>query len=273
MSRTERDPLGEFSVPDDAYYGVQTARAVENFPISGLRAQPDLVTATVLVKKAAALANVSLGRLDPRIGDAIVAAADDVLAGGLRDQFVVDVYQAGAGTSHNMNTNEVLANRAAERLGGTRGDYATVHPNDHVNMGQSTNDVFPTATRLALLLGHGALVESARALAESLREKATRFESVLKVGRTHLQDAVPMTLGQEFGGYAACIARGADDVERAADQLRELNLGATAVGTGLNAGDDYSRLAIDNLRRFTGLELRTAENRLRGTQRMGDVLA
>ena len=273
MSRTERDPLGEFSVPDDAYYGIQTARAVENFPISGLRAHPDLVTATILVKKAAALANVALDRLDRRIGDAIVDAADEVLAGGLRDQFVVDVYQAGAGTSHNMNTNEVLANLAAERLGGTRGQYTTVHPNDHVNMGQSTNDVFPTATRLALLLGHGPLVESARALAESLRRKATQFESVLKVGRTHLQDAVPMTLGQEFGGYAACIARGADDVERAADQLKELNLGATAVGTGLNAGDDYTAQAIGNLQQFTGIDLRPAENRFRVTQSMGDVLA
>lgn len=273
MSRTERDPLGEFSVPDDAYYGIQTARAVENFPISGLRAHPDLVTATVLVKKAAALANMSLNRLDTQIGEAIVSAADEVLAGGLRDQFVVDVYQAGAGTSHNMNTNEVLANRAAERLGATRGDYKAVHPNDHVNMGQSTNDVFPTATRLALLLGHGALVGSAHALAESLRGKAAQFASVLKVGRTHLQDAVPMTLGQEFGGYAACIARGADDVERAADQLKELNLGATAVGTGLNAGDDYTLCAIDHLRRFTGIELRPAENRFRVTQSMGDVLA
>jgi aspartate ammonia-lyase len=273
MSRIERDPLGEFSVPDDAYYGIQTARAVENFPISGLRAHPDLVTATVLIKKAAALANVTLGRLDSPIGDAIVAAADEILAGALRDQFVVDVYQAGAGTSHNMNTNEVLANRAAERLGGARGDYTKVHPNDHVNMGQSTNDVFPTATRLALLLGHGALLESAHALAQSLRGKATEFESVLKVGRTHLQDAVPMTLGQEFGGYAACITSGADDVERAADQLRELNLGATAVGTGLNAGDDYTARAIENLGRFTGLDLRAAENRFRVTQSMGDVLS
>src|SRR4051812_41325127 len=163
--RTERDPLGELSVPVNAYYGIQTARAVENFPISGLRAPADLVTATVLVKKAAAMANMTLGRLDSRIGTAIVAAADEVLGGTLRDQFVVDVYQAGAGTSHNMNTNEVLANRAAERLGGTRGEYTVVHPNDHVNMGQSTNDVFPTATRLSLLLGHGALVDSARALA------------------------------------------------------------------------------------------------------------
>jgi len=272
-TRSERDPLGERAVPSDAYYGIQTARALENFPISGLRAPAHLVTATVLIKKAAALANVALQRLDSRIGDAIVRAADEILNGALRDQFVVDVYQAGAGTSHNMNTNEVLANRAAELLGGKRGEYRDVHPNDHVNMGQSTNDVFPTATRLALLLAHAALVTNARALAESLERKAVAFDRVLKVGRTHLQDAVPMTLGQEFGGYAACIVRGADDVDRAAEQLKELNLGATAVGTGLNAGDDYTAAAVANLSRLTGFNLRPAENRFRVTQSMGDVLA
>jgi aspartate ammonia-lyase len=172
-----------------------------------------------------------------------------------------------------MNTNEVLANRAAEILGGARGEYTLVHPNDHVNMAQSTNDVFPAATRLALLLVHGALVESARALAASLDRKAREFDTILKVGRTHLQDAVPMTLGQEFGGYAACIARGADDVAHASEQLRELNLGATAVGTGLNAGEDYTQLAIRNLSRYTGLELVPARNHFRVTQSMGDVLA
>jgi aspartate ammonia-lyase len=272
-TRTERDPLGEYAVPAGAYYGVQTARAVENFPISGLRAHPDLVTATVLIKKAAALANMELGRLDRRVGDAIVSAADEVLAGGLRDQFVVDVYQAGAGTSHNMNANEVLANRAAERLGEPRGSYARVHPNDHVNMGQSTNDVFPTATRLALLAGGTPLVAAARTLAAALERKAAAFDGVLKVGRTHLQDAVPIRLGQEFGGYAACIARGADDVERAAKQLRELNLGATAVGTGLNAGDDFTAQAVAHLATSTGQQLRPAANRFRVTQSMGDVLA
>src|SRR5882672_2336588 len=257
--RTERDPLGELAVPDDAYYGAQTQRAVDNFPISGLRAPADLVTATILVKRAAAEANAALGRLDRDVAAAIVKATDEILAGDLRDQFVVDVYQAGAGTSHNMNANEVLANRAAEILGGARGEYALVHPNDHVNMGQSTNDVFPTATRLALLLAHGGLVESARALAASLDRKAREFDSILKVGRTHLQDAVPMTLGQEFGGYAACIARGAD-VDDASAQLRELNLGATAVGTGLNAGEDYTRLAIGTLSRYTGIDLVPARN-------------
>ena len=271
--RTERDPLGEHAVPADAYYGIQTARAVENFPISGLHAPADLVTATVLVKKAAAQANVALDRLESRVGDAIVRAADEVLAGALRDQFVVDVYQAGAGTSHNMNTNEVLANRAAELLGGPRGEYVVVHPNDHVNMGQSTNDVFPTATRLALRVAHGGLVESARALSASFARKADAFDSVLKVGRTHLQDAVPMTLGQEFGGYAACLARAADEMDHAAQGLEELNLGATAVGPGLNAGEEYAALAISNLSRYTGLPLKPAANRFRVTQSMGDVLA
>jgi aspartate ammonia-lyase len=271
--RTERDSLGELEVPAEAYYGIQTARAIDNFRISDLRAPSDLIVATVLIKRAAAEANEALGRLDKRVAAAIIQAADEIRGGGLRDQFVVDVYQAGAGTSHNMNTNEVLANRAAEILGGTRGDYTLVHPNDHVNMGQSTNDVFPTATRVALLIGMRPLVDAARGLASALQEKADAFAHVLKVGRTHLQDAVPMTLGQEFGGYAACIERGADDVEHASEQLKEMNLGATAVGTGLNAGDDYTRLAVSNLARSLATDVRPAANRFRVTQSMGDIVA
>jgi aspartate ammonia-lyase len=271
--RTERDPLGELNVPADAYYGIQTARAIENFPISGLRPHPDLVTATILIKKAAAVANRHLGRLTPAVADAIVTAADEILAGGWREQFVVDVYQAGAGTSHNMNANEVLANRAGEILGEARGTYARVHPNDHVNMAQSTNDVFPSATRLALLLGHARLTQTGHQLAQSLARKADEFADVLKVGRTHLQDAVPITLGQEFSGYSANIERAVDGVVHAADGLREMNLGATAVGTGLNAGDDYRRAAIEQLSRFTGLALVPAANLFRVTQSMGDVLA
>jgi aspartate ammonia-lyase len=273
MFRTERDPLGERQVPADAYYGIQTARALENFPISGLRAGPELVTATVFVKKAAAEANGALGRLETDVARAIVQAADEVLAGSLRDQFVVDVYQAGAGTSHNMNVNEVLANRAAEILGGARGEYTRVHPNDHVNMGQSTNDVFPTATRVALLMTTPGLVDAARALALTLDRKASEFADVLKVGRTHLQDAVPITLGQEFSGWAGCVVRGAEDVEQAARQLLELNLGATALGTGLNAGDDYTNAAIANLARYTSVPVVPAANRFRVTQSMGDVVA
>ena len=272
-TRTERDPLGERAVPSDAYYGIQTARALENFPISGLRAPGLLIDATVLVKKAAAHANVTLGRLDSRIGNAVAQAADEILGGALRDQFVVDVYQAGAGTSHNMNVNEVLANRAAELLGGARGEYVLVHPNDHVNMSQSTNDVFPTATRLALLFAHRDLTVTARALATAFAIKSREFTGILKVGRTHLQDAVPMTLGQEFGGYAACIEHATDALERTSAQLQELNLGATAIGTGLNAGDDYTALAVGHLSRLTALTLSPAANRFRVTQSMGDVLA
>src|SRR5438874_6853954 len=188
-TRVERDPLGDVRVPVDAYYGGQTQRAIENFPISGLKAPAPLVAATVLIKQACARANASLGRLDGPIADAIVHAADEIIAGRLRDQFVVDVYQAGAGTSHNMNTNEVLANRAAETLGEAKGTYARVHPNDHVNMGQSTNDVFPTATRIALLLVLPDVLAGAASLAGALDEKAGAFGEVLKTGRTHLQDA------------------------------------------------------------------------------------
>jgi aspartate ammonia-lyase len=272
MARIERDPLGEYAVPDDAYYGIQTARAVENFPISGLRAPAPLITATVFIKKAAAQANVALGRLDARAGGAVIQAADEILSGALADQFIVDVYQAGAGTSFNMNVNEVLANRAAEILGAKKGEYRLVHPNDHVNMGQSTNDVFPTATRLALLLAHPWLVEAARAAADSLARKAESFASVLKVGRTHLQDAVPITLGQEFSGYAACIDRAADDIDGASEGLKELNLGATAVGTGLNAATTTpsARLRISAC---TGHRRPTAANRFSSYAEHGRCVA
>jgi aspartate ammonia-lyase len=273
-SRLERDPLGEKAVPDAAYYGVQTQRALENFPISGLRAHPALIRATVLVKRAAALANAEEGRLERDIAEAIVWAADEVLAGRHLDQFVVDVYQAGAGTSHNMNANEVLANLAEERLGLPRGSYARVHPNDHVNMAQSTNDVFPTATRLALLETAPPLVQEARALARALEAKSRELAGILKTGRTHLQDAVPMTLGQEFEGYAACVDRGATGIEVACEALHELNLGATALGTGLNAGPAYVEGALRHLRETTGIAgLRPPDSYFRVTQSMGDVAA
>jgi aspartate ammonia-lyase len=271
-TRVERDPLGELQVPADAYYGVQTQRAVDNFPISGLKAPAPLVSATVLVKQACARANATLDRLDPAVSAAIVQAADEILAGQLRDQFIVDVYQAGAGTSHNMNTNEVLANRAGEILGEPKGTYTRVHPNDHVNMGQSTNDVFPTATRISLLLVLPGLMASAAALADALDAKAGEFSRVLKTGRTHLQDAVPITLGQEFSGYAANVRHAAEELDHASSCLHELNLGATAVGTGLNAGDDFTEASVANLVRATGLAMKPARNRFRVTQSMGDVL-
>ena len=272
-TRVERDSLGELRVPAEAYYGVQTQRAIENFPISGLRAPAPLVTATVLVKQACARANASLGRLDASVAEAIVQAADEILSGRLRDQFVVDVYQAGAGTSHNMNANEVLANRAAEILGDTKGTYGRVHPNDHVNMGQSTNDVFPTATRLAILLVLPGVLAAAGSLAGALEAKARELSRALKTGRTHLQDAVPITFGQEFGGYAANVRQAAEELRRSADALHELNLGATAVGTGLNAGDDFTAAAIRNLSNATSIKVAPARNRFRVTQSMGDVLA
>ena len=271
--RIERDPLGDVRVPAQALYGAQTQRAVENFAISGLKAPPELVTATVLIKRAAAETNASLGRLDPKTSAAIIQAADDILNGAHREQFVVDVYQAGAGTSHNMNTNEVLANLAEERLGGRRGTYTKVHPNDHVNMGQSTNDVYPTATRLALLSMLPGLFTEAEGLAAAFEAKAQAFAGVLKTGRTHLMDAVPITLGQEFGGFAANVRHARSELERTATQLHELNLGATAVGTGLNAGDDYTARTVTHLAEATGFPLRPAENRFRVTQSMGDVLA
>jgi aspartate ammonia-lyase len=271
--RVERDPLGEVRVPAAAYYGAQTQRALDNFPISGLTAPPELVVATTQIKKAAAEANGALKRLPGHVARAIVAAADEVLAGALRDQFVVDIYQAGAGTSHNMNTNEVLANRASEILGGARGKYTLVHPNDHVNMGQSTNDVYPTATRVAFVAMVAPLLAAAGALADGLQAKSHAFSHVLKTGRTHLQDAVPITLGQEFGGFEANVRHAAEDFRRTAEQLYELNLGASAVGTGLNAGDDYTREAVARLAGYTGVPFRPAANRFRVTQSMGDVLA
>jgi aspartate ammonia-lyase len=271
--RTERDPLGEKAVPDDAWYGIQTVRALENFPISGLRAQPALVTATVLIKRAAAQANLEIGRLDAEVAEAIVWAANQVLAGNHRDQFVVDVYQAGAGTSHNMNANEVLANIAAHHLGLPRGEYTRVHPNDHVNMGQSTNDVFPASTRIALVRTGEQLAAAARALAQALQDRSERFVHVLKTGRTHLQDAVPMTLGQEFEGYAACVRRGAQDVDTASIALRELNLGATAVGTGLNAGEPFVSRMLHHLTGATGIAWTKPDSYFRVTQSMGDIVA
>jgi aspartate ammonia-lyase len=271
--RIERDALGEFPVPREAYYGIQTARAAANFPVSGLRMPGSLVEATVRIKRATAAANAALGRIDERISGAIRAAADEILAGRHAEQFIVDVYQAGAGTSHHMNVNEVLANRAIELLGGARGDYAIVHPNDHVNRGQSTNDVFPASTRLALLAGHAPLRAAGDGLARALAAKAVEFDAVLKVGRTHLQDAVPMTLGQELGGYAACLDRALEALEHASGALVETNLGATAIGTGLNAGASFTAHVISALAADTGLPLRAADNAFRVTQSMGDVLA
>ena len=255
-TRIERDSLGEREIPAAAYYGIQTARAIENFPISGWKPYPSLVTATIQVKKAAARVNFRLGALEPRLARAIEAAADEVLEGKLRDQFVVDPFQAGAGTSHNMNANEVLANRAIELLAGQKGNYLVVHPNDHVNMAQSTNDVIPTAMRLAALELEGRLIETLDELGDSLRRKAREFDGIIKSGRTHLQDAVPVRLGQEFGGYAVAVNKNKRRVAHAAEELKEIGLGGTAAGTGLNAPPGYRKLVVEELSAITGIQLR-----------------
>ena len=255
-TRTEKDPLGTLEVPADALYGVQTLRAVQNFPISGMRPLPAFVDATVRIKRAAALTHKETGRLDKKLADAIVKAADEVLAGKHRDQFVVDVYQAGAGTSHNMNCNEVLANRANEILGGKRGTYTPVHPNDHVNMAQSTNDVIPTAIRLACLTELVGFEKTFEALAKAFEKKAKEFDRVLKSGRTHLQDAMPIRLGQELEAYGGSLRRGLKRVLEAADYLRDLGIGGSAVGTGVNVEREYPKLMVKHLRESAKVELR-----------------
>jgi aspartate ammonia-lyase len=272
-TRIERDPLGELPVPADALYGIQTERARQNFPISHVLPLAPFVDAVVWIKKAAALTHKQTGRLDPKLADAIVRAADEILVGGHRHQFVVDPYQAGAGTSHHMNANEVLANRANELLGGKRGEYTPVHPNDHVNMAQSTNDVIPTAIRLAALSQLPALLDAMGRLARAFLTKSRAFDTILKSGRTHLQDATPIRLGQEFAAYGHTIERGADRVAHAADALRDLGIGGTAVGTGLNAEPAYPALMVRHLRTIAGTELREGTDRVQLMQSMGDPAA
>jgi aspartate ammonia-lyase len=272
-TRIEKDPLGELSVPADALYGVQTVRATQNFPISGLRPLPAFVNAVVWIKKAAALTHKETGRLDPRLADAIVQAADEVIAGQHREHFVVDVYQAGAGTSHNMNANEVLANRANEILGGTRGDYRPVHPNDHVNMAQSTNDVIPTAIRVGALSLLDGLVTAVEELRDAFAAKGEEFDDVLKSGRTHLQDAMPIRLGQELAAYAGTLDRNVRRVKEAADYLRDVGIGGSAVGTGVNVEPEYPALMVKHLNKMTRLDLRVGSDRIQLMQSMGDPAA
>jgi fumarate hydratase, class II len=272
-TRIEKDPLGELAVPADALYGVQTLRAVQNFPISGLKPLPAFVDATVRIKRGAALTHRETGRLDPRLADAIVQAADEILSGKFRDQFVVDVYQAGAGTSHNMNVNEVLANRANEILGQKRGEYSPVHPNDHVNMAQSTNDVIPTAIRLACVTELPKLADAFASLAGSFEEKGREFDDVIKSGRTHLQDAMPIRLGQEFTAYGGSLRRGVQRVAEAANYLRDLGIGGSAVGTGVNVEPEYPAMMVRVLGEMTGVELREGSDRIQLMQSMGDVAA
>ena len=308
--RVEKDPLGYLEVPGSAYYGVQTARGIHNFPISGALPHAALIRAIVQVKKAAARANMATGRLPKQLGNAIVAAADEILQpteqaaeaddfGPARpadpmhaafeaaraakqreliESFRIDPFQAGAGTSHNMNANEVLANRAIELLhaqgvgSGRRGDYAVCSPNDHVNMAQSTNDVFPTSMRIATLDLVGDFMPAAQELIRAFEGKAREFDDVIKSGRTHMQDAVPVRLGQEFAAYALTLRRGVDRLQTAADSITEQNIGATAVGTGLNAEPEYIELVVRNLAEQTGHRLRGAEHLVQATQSMRPML-
>ena len=270
-TRIERDPLGEKAVPAAALYGIQTLRAAENFPISGLRPLPAFVDAVVWIKRSAALVHKQTGRLEPPLADAIVQAADEILAGQHRDQFIVDVYQAGAGTSHNMNCNEVLANRANEILGSPRGTYSPVHPNDHVNMAQSTNDVIPTAMRLATLATLPQMLAALRQLSASLLAKGVQFDAIVKSGRTHLQDATPIRLGQEFTAYGHTVERHGAKIAQAAEWLREMNIGGTAVGTGINAEPEYPELMVRQLQQISGLQLRVGQDRVQLMQSMGDI--
>jgi aspartate ammonia-lyase len=267
-TRTERDSLGSLEVPADAYYGVQTARAIANFPISGERLHAEMVRAVTRIKIAAARANREVGALDQTKEEAIVKAAEEILAGKHDREFVVDAYQAGAGTSFHMNVNEVIANRAAEILGGRRGDAKLVSPNDHVNMAQSTNDVIPTAIRMAAYALSGPVVEEIRALARSFRDRSEAFAHVLKSGRTHLQDAVPITLGQEFSGYAVCVEGWADSLSRSREGLLELGLGGNAAGTGINAHPEYRVRAVKQIAALTGAPFRPAKNLFEAMQSM-----
>ncbi|GAA5160982.1 MULTISPECIES: aspartate ammonia-lyase [Amycolatopsis] len=269
--RTEHDLLGTVDIDATAYYGVHTRRAVENFPITGIpiSSHPDLIVALACVKQAATLANAQLGLLDQEKADAIVLACEEIRRGELHTEFVVDVLQGGAGTSTNMNANEVIANRALELLGHRRGDYEVVHPLEHVNLSQSTNDVYPTAVKVALRFTVHRLRTGMLHLADAFATKAEEFAHVLKVGRTQLQDAVPMTLGQEFGTYAVMLGEDAERLLEASALIAEINLGGTAIGTGLNADPAYAELACGHLARITGLPVTTAADLVEATQDVG----
>jgi aspartate ammonia-lyase len=245
--RTEKDFLGSKKLPDDAYYGIQTLRAIENFPVSGVRQGPEIIVAYACVKKAAALANMKLGMLDEVRGKAIARAAGEIIDGKLADQFPIDIFQAGAGTSTNMNVNEVIANRALEIVGRRKGEYSYIHPNDHVNLGQSTNDTFPSASQIAIAGASGPLIKAIYDLADAFDSKGKEFRNVLKSGRTHLMDALPVSLGDEFWAYGAAVERAGERIELRRGELRELPIGGTAVGTGANAHPKFRETVLQEL--------------------------
>jgi fumarate hydratase class II len=270
--RIEKDSLGEVRVPADAYYAAQTQRAVENFPVSGMKPYPAFIWSIAVIKRSAAAVHKDLGLLEPEIADAIIQAGDEVIAGKLNDQFVVDPFQAGAGTSHNMNCNEVIANRANEILGFALTDTdKPVHPNDHVNMAQSTNDTIPTAIRLGALWRLDELVGTLQRCADAFNAKADEADDVVKSGRTHLQDAVPIRLGQEFGAYAKTIERDIEKLKAAAEGLRRLGIGGTANGTGLNAHPEYHTRMVQKIAELTGITLHESDNLFESMQSMQDA--
>ncbi len=266
--RLEHDSIGTKEVPIDAYYGVQTLRAHENFYITGLKIHPELIKSVAMIKKAAAITNFEVGELDKKRTDAIVQACDEIISGKLHDQFIVDPIQGGAGTSMNMNANEVIANRAIEILGGKKGDYSIVNPNDHVNFGQSTNDVYPSCGKMTTIRLLGRAQKELERLADALDAKAKEFDHVIKMGRTQLQDAVPIRLGQEFHAYEMGIRRDIDRFERAKEEIRSLNLGGTAIGTGLNADVQYTRRVVKNTSRLSGEDLVQSYDLIDATQNL-----
>src|SRR5436305_2390182 len=273
-TRREHDLLGDRDVPADAYYGVHTLRAIENFPISGTKISiyPDLIAALASIKLCAAKSNRELGLLDDTRAGAIVAAAEEIRAGRLHEQFVVDVIQGGAGTSTNMNANEVIANRALELLARPKGDYHFLHPNEHVNMSQSTNDVYPTALKLAAYSGIMRLVDAMAVLRQAFEAKSEEFRDIVKMGRTQLQDAVPMTLGQEFSTYAVMLGEDEQRLREAVLLVCEINMGATAIGTGINSHPDYAASVCRHLRDVTGIPVVTAANLVEATQDCGSFV-
>jgi aspartate ammonia-lyase len=273
MPRTERDALGELELPDEAYYGIQTARAIANFPVSGIREPPDLLRAYVLIKKAAALTNMELKLLDKVKGGAIVKAADEILAGQFQDQFPLDVFQAGAGTSLNMNLNEVLANRALEILRKPRGDYGFISPNDHVNLGQSSNDTFPAAAHVAVIFVADRLRNEIVALARVFTRKGIEFKDIVKSGRTHLMDALPVTLGEEFRAYAASLERAGGRIEQRRNDLLELPLGGTAVGTGAGSHRKFRELTLRRLSVLCLLDFTAARDSFEALQSRAQLAA
>lgn len=268
MYRTEKDSIGIKNVPENVYYGVQSLRAAENFHITGLKMHPEIVNSLAYIKKAAAITNCEVGLLDRRIANAIIKACDEILAGKFHDDFIVDAIQGGAGTSPNMNANEVIANRAIEILGGQKGDYSIVHPNDHVNYGQSTNDVFPTAGKITSLCLLKKLKKELYRLYDALMEKSREFDHVIKMGRTQMQDAIPIRLGQEFQAYAVAIRRDINRMDRAMEEMHTVNMGGTAIGTGLNADEAYMRRIVPNLSDVTGMEFVQARDLIDATQNL-----